>query len=100
MRLSGRDIDSIKSKFNLIKQRGAEQNLIINERDCELITKDGIDLGVISVTCENAILLGAPVSSESSVTAVLTSKLQELERLEKNCTYLTPGCVLSDEELF
>jgi hypothetical protein len=85
----GGPIDELIQAFSTIKIEGAKIGLLVNERKCELITKDACAIqrfqsiapDVIIVEPSTAILLGAPVGGEQSIDLVLENKLTELKRL-------------------
>jgi len=73
----------------MLLEEGKKIGLVINISKCELITDDeevvvkfkAFAPGIQHVTTASARLLGAPIGSHESVRDVLTTKLQELQRL-------------------
>ena len=94
----GDHVDVLLDDWNTVVEEGRKIGLVVNASKCELITDD---LEVVSkfqsvapdhkhVSIASATLLGAPIGGERSNDDILSTKLQELQRLSNRLTLLEP----------
>ena len=94
----GDHVDVLLDDWRTVVEEGRKIGLVVNVSKCELITDD---LEVVSkfqsvapdikhVSTASAMLLGAPIGGEQSIDDILSTKLQELQRLSNRLTLLEP----------
>ena len=93
----GGDVSGLLLDLETVRRAGRRIGLLLNDGKCEIVTDDANVVSEIRavlpairhVPCNESILLGAPIGDETSVDAILNTKLATFRLLTSRLTSLS-----------